>query len=157
MVSTPSLVPSVYRDVQEVFTRTLVSDQASPKTHTPYSSKDLATFYDKGLARYADNGGTEIEDYLVGDPEYVDLYLRQVSEIVQGRRFAISDVGYMVLVPGCADIGDYICILPGCNVPYVLREEGDAHLLVGDAYVHGIMYGEVMEKTGVEVVDITLN
>ncbi|KAK3297105.1 uncharacterized protein B0H64DRAFT_319798 [Chaetomium fimeti] len=42
--------------------------------------------------------------------------------------------------PGCKD---EIWILSGADVPFILRhEKGDRYRVVGEAYVHGIMYGE---------------
>ncbi|KAI1108568.1 heterokaryon incompatibility protein-domain-containing protein [Nemania sp. NC0429] len=43
--------------------------------------------------------------------------------------------------------GDYICILDGCSVPVVLREqmENESMELIGETYVHGKMEGEAME------------
>ncbi|KAK6379475.1 hypothetical protein LTS17_006393 [Exophiala oligosperma] len=51
------------------------------------------------------------------------------------------------LVPRAAKIGDVICILYGCSVPVVLRKRQSSTsdtswLLVGEAYVDGIMDGE---------------
>lgn len=42
--------------------------------------------------------------------------------------------------------GDLICILHGCSVPVVLRQEEHGYMrLVGEAYVHGKMDGEAVE------------
>lgn len=41
--------------------------------------------------------------------------------------------------------GDYVCILIGCSVPVVLREEDGCMKLIGETYVHGKMEGEAME------------
>jgi hypothetical protein len=44
--------------------------------------------------------------------------------------------------------GDMVCILFGGTVPYILRREKfkkDDHILIGDAYVDGMMEGELME------------
>jgi hypothetical protein len=59
------------------------------------------------------------------------------------------------LVPDDADKGDYICILPGCSVPVVLREvkhvpastqdKGTHYEFVGECYAHRMMDGEAVE------------
>ncbi|KAJ8124129.1 hypothetical protein ONZ43_g75 [Nemania bipapillata] len=41
--------------------------------------------------------------------------------------------------------GDYVCILIGCSVPVILRDEGGPMKLIGESYVHGKMEGEAME------------
>ncbi|KAI1194360.1 HET-domain-containing protein [Nemania serpens] len=69
-----------------------------------------------------------------------------ISRAVAGRRFAITDQAYVGLVPDTARDGDKICILQGCNVPYVLRPAGEHYRLMGDAYMHGIMLGEAFVR-----------
>ncbi|OJI81925.1 hypothetical protein ASPTUDRAFT_933778 [Aspergillus tubingensis CBS 134.48] len=58
------------------------------------------------------------------------------------------------ICPRNTSIKDKVCILFGCSVPVILRPLGkDAYELVGEAYVHGAMSGEVvrnMEKEALE-------
>ncbi|KAI1171008.1 HET-domain-containing protein [Nemania sp. FL0916] len=68
-----------------------------------------------------------------------------ISRAVAGRRFAITEHSYIGLVPDKATDGDKLCIIQGCNVPFVLRQVGDCYSLIGDAYIHGIMMGEFFE------------
>jgi hypothetical protein len=50
------------------------------------------------------------------------------------------------LVPGHSEKKDAICILFSSQVPFVLREHsGGKKILIGDAYVYGIMNGEALE------------
>ncbi|KAI0099001.1 heterokaryon incompatibility protein-domain-containing protein [Nemania sp. FL0031] len=49
------------------------------------------------------------------------------------------------LGPPNMKVGDYVCILIGCSVPVVLRENGKYMKLIGESYVHGKMGGEAME------------
>ncbi|CAH0058894.1 unnamed protein product [Clonostachys solani] len=61
------------------------------------------------------------------------------------RRLARTVRGLLCLVPLTAQIGDRVMIVKGCPTPLVMRrvpEEEDAFRLVGDTYVHGVMYGE---------------
>ena len=48
----------------------------------------------------------------------------------------------MGLGPARAKLGDHICLLMGCDIPILLRSEGDHFVLVREAYVHGFMQGE---------------
>lgn len=60
----------------------------------------------------------------------------------QGRRFGITRTGRFVAAPAHAQAGDIVAIFLGSTVPYVLRSKGDGtYWLVGECYVHGIMYG----------------
>ncbi|KAK0721812.1 hypothetical protein B0T26DRAFT_623839, partial [Lasiosphaeria miniovina] len=50
---------------------------------------------------------------------------------------------YVGMVPDGATAGDKIVVLPGGRVPFVLRRLGSGrYRLVGEFYVHGMMYGE---------------
>lgn len=65
------------------------------------------------------------------------------------RRFFVDEKehGWMGLVPQDAEEGDRIAVIDGGRVPYVIRpsdREPGCWTLVGDAYVHGIMDGEIM-------------
>ena len=82
--------------------------------------------------------------------------------MIQGRNFFTSgEDGLIGLCPDTARVGDIVCILLGGEVPYVLRTFGGEPLkeadgkvtivsrhfeLVGEAYVHGIMDGELASK-----------
>ncbi|KAM0434062.1 hypothetical protein ACHAPT_004007 [Fusarium lateritium] len=65
--------------------------------------------------------------------------------LAPNRRIARTVRGYLCLVPLKAEIGDKVMIVAGCPTPLVLRRSGDLDTcfsLVGDAYVHGAMFGE---------------
>lgn len=46
-------------------------------------------------------------------------------------------------------VGDIVCIFHGASTPFILHEEpgGDIYTLVGEAFLHGVMDGEALEKT----------
>ncbi|KAG4441647.1 hypothetical protein IFR05_002854 [Cadophora sp. M221] len=66
------------------------------------------------------------------------------------RRPFLSENGYVGLAPLFGQIGDLIVLLENAQFPYILRQVSDGtYNLIGEAYVHGIMYGEYLtEKTG---------
>ena len=63
-----------------------------------------------------------------------------------GRRLFATDRGHIGLGPPKMQKGDHVYILSGGNVPYVLRPLSGLRPrtfeLVGDCYLHGVMYGE---------------
>lgn len=68
------------------------------------------------------------------------------------RRFFVTEGGYWGIGPAAMQKGDVCAVLIGADVPFVLRPtatEG-TYRLVGQAYIYGIMYGEVMQQVGVE-------
>ncbi|KAE9375141.1 HET-domain-containing protein [Stipitochalara longipes BDJ] len=73
-----------------------------------------------------------------------------------GRRAFRTENGYVGLGPAGMTTGDNVCIIFGAQVPYVLRPDGKGrYQLVGEAYIHGIMDGELIEKRADEV-DFTI-
>ncbi|KAL6163445.1 WD repeat-containing protein jip5 [Exserohilum turcicum] len=77
------------------------------------------------------------------------------------RRFAVTKQGYFALVPRGARIGDEIAVFDRACVPFVIRRTNHdsvqrAFELLGEAYVHGVMKGEVIDMANVEFEDITL-
>jgi hypothetical protein len=61
----------------------------------------------------------------------------------------MSRLGYIGLGPAHLSPGDQICILCGAIVPFLLRPRRDSkskYLVIGEAYVHGIMDGEYIER-----------
>jgi hypothetical protein len=62
------------------------------------------------------------------------------------RKLMTTVRGYLGLVPDIAELGDVICVLPGCSTPLIIRPGmGGYFNLIGECYVHGLMEGEVME------------
>jgi hypothetical protein len=49
---------------------------------------------------------------------------------------------YVGQVPNGTVRGDVICIILDAAVPFVLRPIGDAFILLGPCYVHGLMKAE---------------
>jgi hypothetical protein len=71
---------------------------------------------------------------------------RSCIQVCYGRRFAITDTGYIGLVPSRCEVADYVCILLGCSLPIVLRKQEDFYELIGECYFHGVTDGELMEQ-----------
>jgi hypothetical protein len=78
------------------------------------------------------------------------------------RRFCVTSSGFLGQVPLETQKGDEICILLGMKVPFVMRKlEGwetgrTAYRLVGECYIHGLMYGEALDLPGFILQDIEL-
>ncbi|KIW02607.1 uncharacterized protein PV09_06055 [Verruconis gallopava] len=72
-------------------------------------------------------------------------YLHEAHSMSYRRAFIRTTKGYMGLVPNATQVGDSVCIIFGCKVPYILRKINGHHFLVGDAYIHDVMDGQAME------------
>jgi hypothetical protein len=82
-----------------------------------------------------------------------NVYL-SLRDMVVNQSFFITSKGYLGLGPPTIQKGDEVWVLFGGQMPFVLRQKkveaasreivrDTEHELVGDAYVHGIMDGEV--------------
>jgi hypothetical protein len=84
-------------------------------------------------------------DEIVGNPE-LWKFDGMIKDQTAGRALFITENGYV----GLGNVGesDEIWVLFGGDLPFVLRPKPDtsSHLLLGDCFVHGIMYGEFMEN-----------
>lgn len=99
-------------------------------------------------------------------PEHVEQFLTVIRDITWNRRtFRIKRNMHIVetmvgLIPQHAKVGDQICILYGCSVPVVLRKlptstDKSDWQLIGEAYVHGIMDGEIMSSSSFKALQST--
>jgi hypothetical protein len=88
--------------------------------------------------------------------QVVKDFLDRVQAVTWGRRlFKTSTKGWLGMGPNKPypiKTGDAICILFGCSVPVILREQetmsdGSKHYkLIGESYVHGMMNGHALNE-----------
>lgn len=65
------------------------------------------------------------------------------------RCYVRTQHGRVGLAPEGTAEGDWICIMYGATTPFIMRREqhgsaGHSTTLIGDAYIHGVMYGEAL-------------
>lgn len=90
--------------------------------------------------------GTEI---MPSDPTFAEFFFLffENTRPAANRSFIITDTGHFALGPHASRLGDEIVVFEGVNMPFILRKRdlGDHYQMIGPAYVHGIMDGEVMK------------
>lgn len=75
-------------------------------------------------------------------------YLNALQRVSINRRFFETSQHYLGIGPQSMQSGDLVCVILGARTPVVLRpliEVDGAYELLGDCYVHGIMFGEAMD------------
>jgi hypothetical protein len=77
------------------------------------------------------------------------LFKSSLARLVN-YRFNITKEGYMAMIPRGAEEGDFICALLGSQVAHILRPmpnslSPNTVTMIGLAYIHGFMDGEVLE------------
>lgn len=72
------------------------------------------------------------------------------------RRMAWTKKGYLALVSPAVQSGDAVFLLKGSNVPLVLgqTDSKSRYMLKGDAYTHGVMFGEAWKEAAAHLVTI---
>lgn len=76
----------------------------------------------------------------------VAAFTEETISAATARTFFVTQNGYMGLAPRFAKKGDLICVLLGCSVPIIIRKVEANYVVVGDAYIYGMMQGEMMEE-----------
>jgi hypothetical protein len=158
----------------EAFWRTLIADRTESKRPAPTQLSnyyvvwkaclELKSGWPPGRAKLEELNQISNPNYRLSessnnlDSAYPILaatvnYGVRFKEACGGRRFCITQGGYMALVPPLAQAGNLVCVILGVEVPYLLRlssrQPGDSpplYELVGECYVHGIMDGEKMDS-----------
>lgn len=76
--------------------------------------------------------------------------LPSVDRYAAAMRFCTTKEGKLGQAPAGAQEGDEICIIKGAQVPFVVRagSESGKYRIVGEAYVHGVMDGEMLDGKG---------
>jgi hypothetical protein len=90
--------------------------------------------------------------YMVGSFSFGNA----LGSACNGRCFAVTEKGYMVVAPPGTKEGDMLCLIIGAQVPFLLRLLSDSagggpgknryYALVGESYVHGMMDGEGLKQ-----------
>jgi len=78
--------------------------------------------------------------------ENPELAFRSKVAGMTNRRAMKTSKRYVGMVPGIAEAGDYIVLLNGGELPFVVRQQGPEWELIGNCYVHGITSGEAWDE-----------
>ena len=80
---------------------------------------------------------------------------RNICRAVAGRRMIWTNDGYIGLAPSKTQAGDKVCVFRGFTVPFVLRRTNDNNYkLIGDCYLHGVMFGEQYDESAMKEITI---
>lgn len=120
--------------------RTLIADDRDPADPQPCAAPYLR------LRQHLQAVGVAISPADL-DPD-VRQYAETLQRITRRRRFFATRGGRIGLGPVDINVGDTVAVAFYCPAPYVLRRRGGGDGgrwgLVGETYVHGIMYGEAL-------------
>lgn len=87
----------------------------------------------------------------------IEAYQKIMESVCGTRRLFLTNGNYLGVRPRSAEVGDEVWIFPGTSVPFILRPSAARRFrLVGEAYVHGIMYGEAAPNLVEKYQDVEL-
>lgn len=100
------------------------------------------------------------KEYALETLEAQITYQTSVLEACFGRRIAITASGRLCVVPPLTKVGDSVIIPSGSQTPFLIRQldgkvEDRSFELVGEAWVEGVMHGEVIGTTDEESIRIS--
>lgn len=163
----------------DAFSRTLVANRNNRVTKPPVRSEEqdssediddeeLECMESSDEEEYEDQSGIahyeECEDEEDAVQYFSPMTLLNMSaaefalciQVTWGKRLALLGSGYLVIVPGHCEVGDFAYTLLGCSLPVILRAKGIVEVssscdygryeLVGESYFHGVTNGELMEE-----------
>lgn len=94
------------------------------------------------------NIGSAVEEMDASETPEWSQWALDASRACHNRRVFVTERGSVGLGPGILEEGDICAVLFGGTVPFVMRSKGNEYLLLGEAYVHGIMRGEAIGMCG---------
>ena len=136
--------------VSDAFLETLVASSRSKAYETPHTAVKM--FSHSWRLRWLDKVPPPDVAYTSSlAAKEAHIFNEMVIKACNGRRFFRTQKGYMGLGPKDIQDGDTVSVLLSGQVPFILRKLDEAYTLVGESYVHGIMYGEALDDADFEL------
>ncbi|XXH00735.1 hypothetical protein Hte_007085 [Hypoxylon texense] len=109
----------------------------------PYKLDNIASMAElKALVNSRANG---VSDNEPGFSSLEARILHRLHRNIRGRSCHLTTDGFIILGPNMARKGDHVYVIPGCNVPLVLRQEGKtAYRIIGSCYRPEYANGEAL-------------
>lgn len=95
----------------------------------------------------------QYDDLVFREPS---MYISRIETLSYFRRLIITQNGYVGLAPYTTGPDDIICIFLGAQTPFMLRQEDNEWILLGECYVHGMMNSEAFDRPDIEYEDFRI-
>jgi Heterokaryon incompatibility protein (HET) len=142
--------PLEYAKYNDNFSFTIVTGYNNPLAVRPTEHQKRFKAYLQAIRHALDP--TNVENALTSENQSrkASSYAMNTRRC-SNRRLAVTEDGRFALVPQFAQMGDVCCVFLGMVTPFILRptarQNDDRYYhLVGEAYIHGIMRGELVDK-----------
>lgn len=132
------------KDLIQTWYRTMIADQDGEGNQASTEYMQTRFPYDGHRPKAVEGRDLNAMEHLVN--RYYESTPLMSTYAFNGH-FFITETGSLGMGSRGLRRKDLVCALLGAGVPFVLRQVGaDRFVLVGEAYVHGIMDGEVMQS-----------
>ncbi|KAE8452759.1 hypothetical protein EG329_013031 [Mollisiaceae sp. DMI_Dod_QoI] len=118
-------------------------DEPADETLLEYWQRFVSASMNRRVGLMGRSYDRKIKD-LDRDKQVVRSWRRIFAGYCWDRRFFLGSDGRMGLAPSDAREEDLLCVPFGCPCPMILRKVGTQYVVVGEAYVDGLMYGEAI-------------
>jgi hypothetical protein len=136
------------------------SEMVKRHTSTMFFDKDLGQEFDIGTNTYAVVAkilaSEDVDDEQIWEAEQV---VAKAAILGVGWKFCLTKNGRIGQIPAESLPGDKACIFPGMDTPFVIRNHkttSNSFSLLGECFIHGLMYGEVIDQEEFRVREIRL-
>ncbi|KAF5541072.1 heterokaryon incompatibility het-6 [Fusarium mexicanum] len=134
--------PNPSTTVPEALWRTLLTDIWLTTHPAPDACSGHFANYLARISDFASDAKRDLRSKQRPDPAEGDIFAIAVDDAGTDRVLYLTEKGYLGLGPARTEVGDDVSLIAGAHVPFVLRKGNQGWILVGETYVHGVMYGE---------------
>ena len=137
----------LYRSEQErwqAWWRAFIGEMKTDLGRATPDDEQLVRSYRKLIDRLV-NDGPNRKDTVRDRDTFGEIYARALRMALH-RNFCLSLEGRIGWVPRAAQTGDIISLMRGSPVPIIIRptQQKNSYLMIGQAYIHGVMDGEAV-------------
>lgn len=145
-------VQTITADFNEVVAQEWIRDIKTTKEHVDlWRQYESTPVLEQSLtpAAYFDSSTSALGGGNVRTMSELYTFRVAIRTVVQDRQLVVTNNGRVGLLPAIAQPGDWIVVLAGTRVPFVIRPTGNLNhgqetwYIIGDCYLNGIMYGEL--------------
>jgi hypothetical protein len=146
-----SIASIQYDDAEEAFARTLIfNNVCDAKKYSGHLTpiQNVVESHDEVIAALKAD-----QNFYFRSAKYnaMETYFTQALTCYQLRSFVVTEKGYMAMVPETTVEGDKVALFCGSPTLVILRDvepkgERNEAKLVGEAYVHGLMEGQLKDR-----------
>jgi hypothetical protein len=134
-------------NLTDAFVRTCLRDAVWFKEQfSRVRAADIATIQEL-FFHILHSNNDELDEWTIYSKTNVGMFTGNMKLQVERSRLIRTEKGYIGLVPEYVHLNDHLYVVPGSSMPLVLRPGNEPHhfTLVGPAYIHGVMDGELMK------------